>query len=91
MAASSDIEGQGATKVFGGEADTVRALDRGSVTIRENGIFTLLGPSGCGKTTLLGLIAGLGLPRLFVSAGGYAVEAIGINAVNVLSGFEAAA
>lgn len=35
-------------------------------------------------------IAGLGLPTLFVMEGGYAIEAIGVNAVNVLKGFEAA-
>lgn len=35
-------------------------------------------------------IAGLGLPTLFVMEGGYAVEAIGENAVGVLEGFEAA-
>jgi acetoin utilization deacetylase AcuC-like enzyme len=34
-------------------------------------------------------IAALGLPTLFVMEGGYAVEEIGINAVNVLEGFEA--
>ncbi|WP_366552904.1 histone deacetylase family protein [Aquibaculum sediminis] len=33
-------------------------------------------------------IAKLGLPTLFVMEGGYAVEAIGINAVNVLTAFE---
>lgn len=33
-------------------------------------------------------IQALGLPTLFVMEGGYAVEAIGINAVNVLEGFE---
>ncbi len=33
-------------------------------------------------------IAGLGRPTLFVMEGGYAVEEIGINAVNVLEGFE---
>jgi acetoin utilization deacetylase AcuC-like enzyme len=33
-------------------------------------------------------IAALGLPTLFIMAGGYAVEEIGINAVNVLAGFE---
>ncbi len=33
-------------------------------------------------------IAGLGAPTLFVMEGGYAVEDIGINAVNVLTGFE---
>jgi acetoin utilization deacetylase AcuC-like enzyme len=33
-------------------------------------------------------IAGLKLPTLFVMEGGYAIEAIGINTVNVLAGFE---
>ncbi|SNS58651.1 histone deacetylase family protein [Pseudomonas segetis] len=33
-------------------------------------------------------IAAMGLPTLFVMEGGYAVEAIGVNAVNVLEGFE---
>jgi acetoin utilization deacetylase AcuC-like enzyme len=35
-----------------------------------------------------GTIAGLRLPTLFVMEGGYAVEEIGINTVNVLTGFE---
>ncbi|MFQ5985665.1 MAG: histone deacetylase family protein, partial [Alphaproteobacteria bacterium] len=33
-------------------------------------------------------IARLGLPTLFVMEGGYAVEEIGVNVVNVLTGFE---
>jgi len=33
-------------------------------------------------------IAGLNLPTLFIMEGGYAVEEIGINAVNVLEGYE---
>ena len=33
-------------------------------------------------------IADMGLPTLFVMEGGYAVEEIGVNAVNVLTGFE---
>ena len=33
-------------------------------------------------------LARLGLPTLFVMEGGYAVEAIGENAVGVLAGFE---
>lgn len=33
-------------------------------------------------------VAGLGLPSLFVMEGGYAVEDIGINTANLLSGFE---
>ena len=36
-------------------------------------------------------IATLGLPTLFVMEGGYAVDALGVNTVNVLSGFEAEA
>ena len=35
-----------------------------------------------------GMVARLGLPTLFVMEGGYAVEQIGVNAVNVLTGFE---
>lgn len=35
-------------------------------------------------------IAALDLPTLFVMEGGYAVEALGVNAVNVLQGFERA-
>jgi len=33
-------------------------------------------------------IASLELPTLFIMEGGYAVEEIGINAVNVLEGYE---
>jgi acetoin utilization deacetylase AcuC-like enzyme len=36
------------------------------------------------------LIATLGVPTLFVFEGGYAVDAIGVDAVNVLTGFEGA-
>ncbi|MGQ7249278.1 histone deacetylase family protein [Halomonas sp. V046] len=35
-------------------------------------------------------LAGLGLPTVFLLEGGYAVAEIGVNAVNVLQGFEAA-
>ncbi|MGE0119274.1 MAG: histone deacetylase family protein [Dongiaceae bacterium] len=38
-----------------------------------------------------GMIAGLKRPSLFVMEGGYAVEEIGLNAVNVLTGFEQSA
>ena len=37
---------------------TFTALQRISLSIRDNEFFTLLGPSGCGKTTLLRMIAG---------------------------------
>ncbi|RBH49882.1 histone deacetylase family protein, partial [Pseudomonas sp. MWU13-2860] len=33
-------------------------------------------------------LGGLGLPTLFVMEGGYMVDDIGVNAVNVLMGFE---
>jgi acetoin utilization deacetylase AcuC-like enzyme len=36
------------------------------------------------------MIAGLGIPTLFVFEGGYAVAQVGVNAVNVLTGFEGA-
>ncbi len=39
--------------------------------------------TACGRR-----IAALGLPTLFVMEGGYAVEAIGVNAVTGLTGFE---
>lgn len=39
-------------------------------------------------TTMGARLAGLGLPTLFVMEGGYAVADIGINTVNVLTGFE---
>ena len=41
-------------------------------------------------TTYGGDIAGLGLPTLFVMEGGYDIEEIGLNTVNVLQGFLAA-
>ena len=57
------IKARGITKVFHGAGNAAfKALDRVSVSIRENEFFTLLGPSGCGKTTLLRLIAGFEYP-----------------------------
>src|SRR5690242_7999008 len=56
------IDVRGVSKVFGTGENKVAALDRVSVSIRENEFFTLLGPSGCGKTTLLRLIAGFDYP-----------------------------
>ena len=38
--------------------------------------------------TLGGDIAALPMPTLFVMEGGYAIEAVGVNTVNVLQGFE---
>ena len=56
------IDVRGVRKVFGSGDGQVTALDRVSVSIRENEFFTLLGPSGCGKTKLLRLIAGFEFP-----------------------------
>jgi len=42
--------------------DSVTAVDRVSLQIRDGEFFSLLGPSGCGKTTTLRMIAGLEMP-----------------------------
>lgn len=46
------------SKVYGG-AETVRALDEVTFSIREREFLSVLGPSGCGKSTLLRILAGL--------------------------------
>jgi putrescine transport system ATP-binding protein len=51
-----DIDG--VSKSFG----ILTAVDRVSLSIRENEFFALLGPSGCGKTTLLRMLAGFETP-----------------------------
>ena len=42
-----------------GAAQTVRALERVSFTVRDGEIVALIGPSGCGKTTALRIAMGL--------------------------------
>jgi iron(III) transport system ATP-binding protein len=49
-------------KVFGGGKESVVAVDRVSLQVREGELVTLLGPSGCGKTTTLRMIAGFEFP-----------------------------
>jgi iron(III) transport system ATP-binding protein len=49
-------------KLFGRGTETVAAVDRVSLEVREGELVTLLGPSGCGKTTTLRMIAGFELP-----------------------------
>jgi len=50
------------SKVYGGSARSLAALDRVSIDIPEREFLCLVGASGCGKTTLLNLIAGLDQP-----------------------------
>lgn len=59
--------------VFGDRAREVIALERASLSVRENEVVALLGPSGCGKSTTLRIIAGLSEPTsgdVRVAAGG---------------------
>ncbi len=44
------------------EGDTLAAVNRVSMQIKDGEFFSLLGPSGCGKTTSLRMIAGFELP-----------------------------
>ncbi|CUU55657.1 NitT/TauT family transport system ATP-binding protein [Parafrankia irregularis] len=52
----------GVSRVFGGGAGQVRALDDITLDVRPGEFVCLLGASGCGKSTLLGLVAGLDQP-----------------------------
>ncbi len=69
---------------FGAEALVVSL---GVDTFRDDPISSFTLDSGdfttCGRS-----IATLGLPTLFVMEGGYDIDAIGVNTVNVLTGFE---
>lgn len=49
-------------KIFGSGKDTVTAVNRVSLKVKEGELVTLLGPSGCGKTTILRMISGFELP-----------------------------
>ena len=37
----------------------IHVINNTNITLKENGLVSLLGPSGCGKTTLLNAIGGL--------------------------------
>ena len=53
------VEVQNVSVVYPSAENTVTALDRVSLDIREGEFISLIGPSGCGKTTLLRVIADL--------------------------------
>lgn len=47
------------SKTFNLSKDSVQALDRVNLDIKENSFVTIVGKSGCGKTTLLRILSGL--------------------------------
>lgn len=53
---------EGVSKSFRSPTQTVHALDKVSLSVREGEFVCLVGPSGCGKSTLLSIIAGLESP-----------------------------
>ena len=53
------VEVQNVSVVYPSAENTVTALDKVSLDIREGEFISLIGPSGCGKTTLLRVIADL--------------------------------
>ncbi|MEO8229608.1 MAG: ATP-binding cassette domain-containing protein [Chloroflexota bacterium] len=52
----------GVSRIYGGSATAVRAIEDVSFILAEGGFHVLSGPSGAGKSTLLRLIAGLDDP-----------------------------
>jgi len=56
------IETRDLVRIFKGKDQTVKALDKVSVSIGEGEIFGLLGPNGAGKTTLIKILTTLLLP-----------------------------
>jgi ABC-2 type transport system ATP-binding protein len=56
------IETRDLTRIFKSKDETVKALDKVSLSIGEKEIFGLLGPNGAGKTTLIKILTTLLLP-----------------------------
>src|SRR4030067_1275289 len=50
------------TRTFISKENTLNALDKVNLEIKDEEFICILGPSGCGKTTLLRIIAGLDKP-----------------------------
>jgi NitT/TauT family transport system ATP-binding protein len=59
LSGSSTVEVRDVSVVYPSKENTVTALDKVSIDIREGEFISLIGPSGCGKTTLLRVIADL--------------------------------
>jgi NitT/TauT family transport system ATP-binding protein len=57
--APSTVEVNDVSVIYPSKENTVTALDKVSLNIREGEFVSLIGPSGCGKTTLLRVIADL--------------------------------
>jgi len=49
-------------KIFGSGKESVTAVNKVNLEVKEGELVTLLGPSGCGKTTALRMISGFELP-----------------------------
>lgn len=56
------IETKDLIRIFKSKNETVKALDKVSISIKEGEIFGLLGPNGAGKTTLIKILTTLLLP-----------------------------
>ncbi|MEW6722473.1 MAG: ABC transporter ATP-binding protein [Candidatus Micrarchaeota archaeon] len=79
------------SKTYRSGAETVRALDSVSFSVREGEIFGLLGPNGAGKTSIISILSGILAP----DSG--SAEILGIDCIrytkraqkkiNVVSGF----
>jgi putative ABC transport system ATP-binding protein len=51
-----------ATKEYVNDGESIRALDRVSLEVRQGGFVALVGRSGCGKSTLLNLAGAMDFP-----------------------------